>query len=87
MKYSDQGKNMKTAGGGAAEDIQPIRKNLGGLIGYDQIKAVVKDPLGSVRALAKDPLSPLSGLGLNPDLFNKKRDRKKAEKKVEETGN
>ena len=40
MKYSDQGKKMKMAGGGVAEDMKPIGKNLGGLLKSPLVQAV-----------------------------------------------
>mgnify|MGYP003145305653 CR=1 FL=1 len=37
MKYKDQGKKMKMAGGGVAEDMKPVGKALGGLISKEAI--------------------------------------------------
>tara|TARA_R100000664_G_C2747371_1_gene134903 strand:- start:212 stop:445 length:234 start_codon:yes stop_codon:yes gene_type:complete len=74
MKYSDQKKKMKMAGGGIAEDVKPIEKDLGGLLKAVSPAAMLYDKLG------KENRGFMFGLG--PGLIMKDRARRK--KKEEE---
>lgn len=81
MKYSDQGKKMKMAGGGVAEDMKPIGKNLGGLLKSPLVQAV------SPAAMIYDKLGKENRgfmLGLAPGMFMKDRARRKNKKKDDE---
>jgi len=46
MKTQDQGKKMKMAGGGVAEDMKPVEKDMGGLLKTFSPAAMLYDKLG-----------------------------------------
>ena len=84
MKYKDQGKKMKMAGGGVAEDMKPVKKALGSLISREAIVRHI-DPLNisgigeGKRFDIGNALKSFDVLDLSQDLATKKR-KKQSEK-------
>jgi len=69
MKYSDQKKKMKMAGGGVTEDMKPVKKDMGGLLKTFSPAAMLYDKLGKENRGFM--------FGLAPGLIMKDRARRK----------
>jgi hypothetical protein len=88
MKYKDQGKKMKMAGGGVAEDVKPVAKAFGGTLKEGIIRNI--DPLNisgigeGKRFDIENALKSFDVFDLTGDLAKAKKEREKKEKEEEE---